>query len=431
MKKAGGIVGLIAGIFGIIAGFATLFMGGIAGAFDASGSETVVGLGWGGVGFSFLVIIFGAISMSAKTRIAPSLLIASSLGGIVLGGTLVAIVLALGLIGGLLAIFGSYPKAGLEASFYKEATTTKPSNTKPVVVGGIILLLLVGIFAYVNNMSTSESVEAVENQQILDLEKAESSELKPYGELEQIYELGGNYTDIQRDNKTEEIKGSIVDWSLQVYDVKKTKGGYKIQTSGQGLVKTSINLTVRNAEEKAFVENLKTGDLIRVKAVIEDVSFRSVQLNPAILYQEKKVVEQSPVIEESEAFQETEETAQEQTATNVIETTEFDKTETTTQEPVLQAPNMEVSKPSFDCAKASKAVEKMICSNVELGQWDTKVSTAYAQVYKDTPQEGKAELKAQQQEWLKVRSKCISTDCLISVHQKRHSELVPWEYEQN
>lgn len=430
MKKAGGIVGLIAGIFGIIAGFATLFMGGLAGAFDASGSETVVELGWGGIGFSFLVIIFGAISISAKTRIAPTLLIASSLGGIVLGGTLVAIVLALGLIGGLLAMFGSYPKVGSEGPIYNEVSAAKTSKAKPFIVGTIFLLLLIAMVAYHNGKVTLKSETAI-NQQIVDLENAESSELKPYGELEQIYELGGNYTDIQRDNKTEEIKGSIVDWRLQVYDVKKTKDGYEIQTSGQGLVKTTINLTVRNAEEKVFVENLKTGDLIRVKAVIEDVSFRSVELNPAILYQEKQVVEQSPVIEESKVVEESEEIVQGKTATNEIETTELEKTEKVTQEPVLETPNMEISKPSFDCARASTNIEKMICSNFELGQWDTKVSSAYAQAYKDTPQEGKAALKAQQQEWLKVRNKCISTDCLISVHQKRHSELAPWEYEQN
>lgn len=45
MKKAGGIVALIAGIFGVIAAVLTLFTGGIASAVEAEGAETVVLLG--------------------------------------------------------------------------------------------------------------------------------------------------------------------------------------------------------------------------------------------------------------------------------------------------------------------------------------------------------------------------------------------------
>jgi len=64
MGKAGGIIGIIAGVFGIIAAVVTLFVGGIGAAFEAEGATTVVGLGWGGVLFSFLVIIFGAVAIA-------------------------------------------------------------------------------------------------------------------------------------------------------------------------------------------------------------------------------------------------------------------------------------------------------------------------------------------------------------------------------
>lgn len=47
MGKAGGIIGIIAGVFGIIAAVVTLFVGGIGAAFEAEGATTVVGLGWG------------------------------------------------------------------------------------------------------------------------------------------------------------------------------------------------------------------------------------------------------------------------------------------------------------------------------------------------------------------------------------------------
>ncbi|MCK8516063.1 hypothetical protein M0534_06960 [Methylonatrum kenyense] len=105
MRKAGGIIALIAGIFGIFAAFTTLFVGGMGSAFEAEGAATVVGLGWGGVIFSFLVVILGAVCMGAKSKAPGVLLIIASIFGAVLGGTLVALFMVLALIGGILALF--------------------------------------------------------------------------------------------------------------------------------------------------------------------------------------------------------------------------------------------------------------------------------------------------------------------------------------
>ncbi|SFD96205.1 hypothetical protein SAMN05660831_02694 [Thiohalospira halophila DSM 15071] len=107
MQKAGGIIALIAGIFGIFAAGFTLMVGGIGGAAEAEGASTVVGLGWGGVLFSFLTIILGAVAMGSVSRKPGILLIISALAGAVLGGTLVAIFMALALVGGILATIGA------------------------------------------------------------------------------------------------------------------------------------------------------------------------------------------------------------------------------------------------------------------------------------------------------------------------------------
>ncbi len=109
MKKAGGIVAIIAGVLGIFAALVTLMFGGMAGAVDANGAGTVVGLGFGGIFFSFLVIVFGSICIGAKGKISGILLIISSILGMVLGGTFVALFLFLSLIGGILALFGNKP----------------------------------------------------------------------------------------------------------------------------------------------------------------------------------------------------------------------------------------------------------------------------------------------------------------------------------
>jgi hypothetical protein len=110
MRKAGGIVALIAGIFAILASGATLLFGGLGAAFEAEGANTVMGLGWGGLAFSFLTIVFGAIAIGSNSRVPGILLIICSILGAILGGTLVAIFMVLAFLGGILATFGSRQK---------------------------------------------------------------------------------------------------------------------------------------------------------------------------------------------------------------------------------------------------------------------------------------------------------------------------------
>lgn len=106
MQKAGGIVALVAGVFAVLAAFVTLFIGGVGGAVDAEGADTIILLGWGGVFFSFACIVMGAVAMNSISRVPGILLIICALAGGILGGTLVAIFMALALVGGILAIMG-------------------------------------------------------------------------------------------------------------------------------------------------------------------------------------------------------------------------------------------------------------------------------------------------------------------------------------
>lgn len=106
MQKASGIICIIAGIFGIFAAGATLLFGGMGAAFDADGANTVIGLGWGGVLFSFIVIVTGSVTIGAKTKKPAIATIIASILGAILGGGLVAVFMILSLIGGVLGLFG-------------------------------------------------------------------------------------------------------------------------------------------------------------------------------------------------------------------------------------------------------------------------------------------------------------------------------------
>ncbi len=111
MDKAGGIIALIAGVLGIVAGFFTLFVGGIGSAFEAKEAESILNLAWVGIAAAMLVVIGGGVSL-ARPRGGGMVAVFASVVGIVYGGSLVAICLALGLIGGCLAVLAPPPKAG-------------------------------------------------------------------------------------------------------------------------------------------------------------------------------------------------------------------------------------------------------------------------------------------------------------------------------
>ncbi len=106
MKAAGGIISSIAALFGVIAAFVTLGIGGLGGAFGGEGAETVIGLGWAGIFLTFAILVFAIVSIFGKSKFPPIAVIVLSLITVVAGGTLVAIFMILSIIGGIVALIG-------------------------------------------------------------------------------------------------------------------------------------------------------------------------------------------------------------------------------------------------------------------------------------------------------------------------------------
>ena len=146
MKKTGAILGIIGGVFGFFGAIATLFFGGMASNFGASGASGVIGLGWGGLVFSVLAVVFGAQSISARTKRPAMLLTASSALGAVLGGLLVAGSLALSLLGGILAWIGT-PRDADDAGLGSPATPKRGGRNLWIagVATAVISLIAAGV----------------------------------------------------------------------------------------------------------------------------------------------------------------------------------------------------------------------------------------------------------------------------------------------
>lgn len=125
MSKAGGIIAAIGALLGVFAALVTLGIGGFGGAFKAESANTVIGLGWAGLFLCFLILIFGVVAIFNSSKVIAVSIIFLSLVTIVAGGTLVAIFMALSLLGGILVLIGVNKESKV-----KEKTATGTHNTK-------------------------------------------------------------------------------------------------------------------------------------------------------------------------------------------------------------------------------------------------------------------------------------------------------------
>lgn len=148
-----------------------------------------------------------------------------------------------------------------------------------LVVGTIILLIgLISIFSDDKTKKTVSKMNPLE-----ELENSPVTQLDPIY-LGGIFNLPSSYTDVQRDNTKKEIIGKVVTWTLPVYEVKKVKDNtYRVQTVSLGYAGTVAEVTARDPQEASFIESLKTGSMISYKGKITDVTFRHIEIEPAIL----------------------------------------------------------------------------------------------------------------------------------------------------
>jgi hypothetical protein len=120
------------------------------------------------------------------------------------------------------------------------------------------------------------------------------SNLEPHGELYQIYQYNGGYTNARREKTASEVKGKVVVWSLPVEEIDRYGDGYIVKTSetvgfwswlfGKGVIKSEIRLLLRNSAEKEYIQSLKTSDMITFKGKITGVSSMGrIEINPAVL----------------------------------------------------------------------------------------------------------------------------------------------------
>lgn len=119
-----------------------------------------------------------------------------------------------------------------------------------------------------------------------------ATDIKPSWAAE-IYAVSGTYTALQREEFQRAFVGSIVDWTLSVYDVERGEGGvFKVITqplsdqTGEGyeILRGAAFVHTSTPEEVQKLIALRVGNEFHVKCRVSEVVLRSVvKLDPCIL----------------------------------------------------------------------------------------------------------------------------------------------------
>lgn len=113
------------------------------------------------------------------------------------------------------------------------------------------------------------------------------SDISPVGKIADIFNIGSSYTDLQREDVLEKIKGDVVCWKIVVYEVNKDGNMYKVFSNPTRNSVGSIIYIDGNfidSSSKELIHSLKTGDLVGVKGILTGKTFmRSLIIDPAVL----------------------------------------------------------------------------------------------------------------------------------------------------
>ncbi|MFS2138542.1 lysozyme inhibitor LprI family protein [Duganella sp. Dugasp56] len=463
MYKTGGIIGIIAGIFAVIAAVVTLLFGGLATAFHADKASTVVGLGWGGVLFSFLVIVFGALAFSKPKGAGWGLTISAILGAI-LGGTLVAIFMVLAFIGGVLAIAGAKtaPQASSTPDAYRPSSHTEKSAKKwPYAVACAIILVgglaAAGRYAKTDapaaesiptaptaansNVDNFASISELVHAPITGPEAVMLTDFgasPPEDQVAAFKRLSGTeeLTSLQREARAKALntalsnaKGKTVVWDLVVNNVassgQSTAGGiYRISTKCAGLEnrvipeaqiqkahpKTEVLVTARNDDEIKAMQALATCSVVRVKGVVANYDNKgNVELNPAIIVQTGNYKAHDVVISNTQDVA--------VPAPPIAETLAH----TDTPKSTTEAGDKEAALSARSAQQDPVQQE----NPATLQAADKELNATYVRLMKNLPPEKRTELKRMELDWIRNRDANCGQDiaCLTKFTQERTKEL--------
>lgn len=468
MNKTGGVIGIIAGLFAIGAALVTLLFGGVATALHVDKASTVVGLGWGGVLFAFLTIIFGALAFS-KPRLAGWGMIISSILGAILGGTLVALFMALALVGGMLSLFGGRQPLAVEL---REATaggaTRKDQKSRSwlvLIVVGVVLLVAMGINRQmrtvpsdpialpgdvVDSKADGDALARAPDSMIESKTFTEWAGIAEDDELTAFAKLSGTYkpTTLQQEARVAELqksllnaKGKAVIWDVIVRDVSSEAAGFSVSTKCDalegkvdtlGLVQKmqpdlAVVLIPRNSDDKRAIQSLQKCTVAKIKGRIESYDTDGkIPLSPAILVAAGPYVA-SDVLGYPKAAGQTEQPSKIVAETNARVISPPASAASASMDPPAQSQAVVGGSSTKAQSEEARVPELQQPSpEISLREADTELNRVYKALMMTLDKAKQAELKRSEVSWIRAKEKECGTDsgCLKRQTDARIAELM-------
>ena len=154
---------------------------------------------------------------------------------------------------------------------------------------GMFLKLIIGvvvIIVAVIALQPSDEDAAKSLSETLDSIESATPDKLDTAKLAELWSYGSKNTDLQREDSEKAMKGQIVEWNLEVHEIKRACNDtcFRIQTSGSSnMPGTFIDLYPRNDAESTKITNLTTGKMIKIKGRITGTSMRNLEIEYAKL----------------------------------------------------------------------------------------------------------------------------------------------------
>lgn len=139
--------------------------------------------------------------------------------------------------------------------------------------------------------SESDGTAEPDQRDQINLNEASASSIS-LSEVVELFVLGGNKTELQRETMRQKIIGSRVSWSFKVYEVAKDGEQYRVMSemigsshpNALGKLTVIAFLNPRNSNDEKILLKLETGKQVKVRGVVDSINLRSlVVLSPAEL----------------------------------------------------------------------------------------------------------------------------------------------------
>lgn len=144
--------------------------------------------------------------------------------------------------------------------------------------------------------SSAETQAQTPEQMIAALDAASVNPVS-FADVSATFELGSRATDLQRERMHAALQDQVVEWDLEVYEVRARDANYEIvseptsarHSDATALLRVVATVIPRHDADRALIEALQTGSRIRLRGRLTGISLRIVVgMSPAVVVESER-----------------------------------------------------------------------------------------------------------------------------------------------